>query len=256
MELVSSAGRCIGCNECIHGCPQSALTLTGGELQRDLIRCSTCLNCVEICPSLAHEAFGYHSEVDTIMTEIEKDLPFLNKPGGGVTFSGGEPLMQPKALIALLQRCGELDIHRTVDTAGFAPAATLLEVAEHTDLFLFDLKHMDRHHHEEYTGVSNEGILENLLQLAHSGAAIRVRIPLLTGINDSEENIRATARFAATLPSLQSIDILPYHHMTTADYERFQAAYRGRRQHCPDAENIIRVQKIFEEYGHKTSLGG
>lgn len=256
IEIVTFSGKCIGCRECIHGCPKSALTLDNGGLHRTQEHCTTCLGCVEICPTLAHEALGYYSTLDATMTEIEKDLPFFDQSGGGVTFSGGEPLMQAEPLLGLLKRCGVLGIHRAVDTTGFAPTSTLLEIAEHTDLFLYDLKHMDSLRHREYTGVPNELILHNIQQLAKTGVEFRIRIPLLAGVNDGEENIRATAEFAANLPNLQGIDILPYHHMATAKYEKLQAGYHGERSHCPTKNDISRIQNILEQFGHKVRIGG
>ncbi len=191
------------------------------------------------------------------MKEIEKDLPFFDQSGGGVTFSGGEPLMQPQPLINLLKRCGKLDIHRAVDTTGFCPAPTLLEVADHAELFLYDLKHMDSTLHKKYTGIPNELILSNLEKLARSGGVdIRIRIPLLAGINDDTENIKATAEFAATLPAIEGIDILPYHHFATAKYAKLGGAYSGEPAHTPTKETVSCVQQIFEHYGLSVRIGG
>jgi len=255
-EVVTISDRCIGCRECLHGCPEGALTLDSQGLHRDLERCTTCLECVEICPSLAHEAVGYHSRIDEVMREIEKDLPFFDQSGGGVTFSGGEPLQQAEMLLELLKRCGELGIHRVVDTSGLAPTAVLLDVARHTELFLYDLKHMNSQRHQEYTGVPNELILANLQALSQNGGAFRIRIPLLAGINDSDENIEATARFATGLPGLCGIDILPYHHFASAKYTKLKTGYRGERSHSPTKEDITRVRKILEQFGHQVVIGG
>lgn len=257
LEIVSISEKCIGCRECLHGCPEAALTLDNRGLHRNHNACTICLNCVEICPSQAHEALGFHSGIDAIMKEIEKDLPFFDQSGGGVTFSGGEPLMQPQPLINLLKRCGKLDIHRAVDTTGFCPAPTLLEVADHAELFLYDLKHMDSTLHKKYTGIPNELILSNLEKLARSGGVdIRIRIPLLAGINDDTENIKATAEFAATLPAIEGIDILPYHHFATAKYAKLGGAYSGEPAHTPTKETVSCVQQIFEHYGLSVRIGG
>lgn len=256
VEVVTVGSRCIGCRECIHGCPESALTLDSHGLHRREDACTTCLSCVEICPALAHEAVGFYLGPEEVLREIEKDLPFFDQSGGGVTFSGGEPLQQADALLRLLRRCGELGIHRVVDTTGFAPAPVLLEVAKHTELFLYDVKHMHPLRHKEYTGVPNELILTNLQMLAKSGAAFRIRIPLLSGINDDEGNIRATGAFAASLPGLQGIDLLPYHHFATSKYTKLGAGYRGEPRHCPGPDDISRVRKILEHFGHRVSIGG
>lgn len=256
VEVVSISERCIGCRECLHGCPRQALTIDRDGIHRQNERCSQCLECVEICPALAHEAVGYAAGCSGVMAEIEKDLPFYDRSGGGVTFSGGEPLMQPRALLELLRRCGALGIHRALDTTGFAPTATLLEVSRHTDLFLYDIKHMDEIRHRQYTGVSNELILDNLRALAAGGARFRIRIPLLAGINDDEGNIRATAEFAIALNGLEGIDLLPYHHFASAKYTKLQTGYSGEPRHCPSRETIARTQQLLEQFGHQVHIGG
>lgn len=256
IEIVSIFAKCIGCRECIHGCPEAALSLARHGLYRDSDSCSTCLGCVEICPALAHEALGYHSRLADIMKEIEKDLPFFDQSGGGVTFSGGEPLMQAEALINLLKMCGRLEIHRAVDTTGFCPTSTLLEVANNAELFLFDLKQMDSTLHKKYTGVPNELILYNLKKLAETCVSIRIRIPLLAGINDDDNNIQATAEFTAGLEGLTGIDVLPYHHFATAKYLKIGEGYHGESKHTPTKETLSRVQHIFEHYGHTVRIGG
>ena len=141
---------------------QQALSLDAQGIVRDRSLCTNCGICVDSCPALVHEATGRQTDVETVMAEIKKDLPFYDTSGGGVTFSGGEPLLQPEFLLDLLRACGDLQIHRTVDTSGFAPTATLLEIARHAELFLYDLKHMESAVHKEYTGVGNELILDNL----------------------------------------------------------------------------------------------
>lgn len=255
-EIVLNRDKCIGCRECLHACPQEALEVNRNGLQRNKERCTTCFECVEICPAIAQEGVGYHSSPDEVMLEIEKDLPFYDQSGGGVTFSGGEPLMQPEPLLELLKLCGRRNIHRAVDTTGFAKTRILLEIAEHTELFLFDLKHMNSEFHQRYTGVPNELILHNLRQLSGSQVSIRIRIPLLAAINDDEENVRATAVFVAGLANVQGIDLLPYHHFASSKYAKLGGTYRAQIEHVPKKETITRVKNILEEYGHQVRIGG
>jgi pyruvate formate lyase activating enzyme len=256
MQVVFVPDKCIGCRECLQECPESALTLGTEGIIRNQGKCSVCLACVEICPSLAQEATGWRGDVDMIMAEIRKDLPFYDTSGGGVTFSGGEPLAQAEVLLALLQECGRLGIHRAVDTTGCAQTGTLREIARHTELFLYDLKHMDTARHKEYTGVANELILHNLKVLGEMNVAIRVRIPLLAGINDDGENIRAIGAFVARISAIEGIDILPYHHSATAKYTKLNMSYHGERNHIPSRESILRVQRILESFGHEVRIGG
>ena len=256
MRLVFVADRCIGCQACLAACPASALRLGDKTIHRDEAACNQCLSCVEICPALAQEAVGWQADLSLIMAEIRKDIPFYDQSHGGVTFSGGEPLQQAEFLLAALRACGELGLHRAVDTSGCAPAAVLREVAMHTDLFLYDLKHMDSELHRRYTGLANELILDNLTMLAATGTPIRVRIPLLAGINDDADNIRATAAFAAGLASIEAIDLLPYHHIATGKYRKLAIAYSGLPSHVPSPESINRACTILKSFGHEVSIGG
>jgi pyruvate formate lyase activating enzyme len=165
IKILILTGQCVGCGECIDICRKNALHLTAQGIHREIEKCTFCRTCVETCPALVHESTGWQVTTEQLLTEIKKDLPFYDQSGGGVTLSGGEPLCQPESLLALLQECGALGINRTVDTSGYAPTEILMRVAEHTELFLFDLKHMDNKLHRQYTGVANDLILHNLQTL-------------------------------------------------------------------------------------------
>ncbi len=254
LEVVTVQDKCIGCRECVQGCPESALSWQAGAIRRDADRCSLCLNCVEICPSLAHEAVGYHCSVEAMVAEIEKDLPFYDLSGGGVTFSGGEPLHQADHLIRLLQRCGELEIHRSVDTCGYAKTSLLLETAQHTDLFLYDLKHMDQVQHKKHTGVDNELILANLKKLNEIEAPVRIRFPLLKSVNDSAANLESMGRFLAGLEHINDVDLLVYHDLAGAKYKKLSRPDLNGRTYAPDKEIISRATEILEGFGLRVHL--
>lgn len=257
VELVMNRDKCIGCGECVIACPQQALnpSATGG-LDRNTALCIECGRCVEVCPALAHEATGWRTDVAEVMSEIEKDLPFYDTSGGGVTFSGGEPLLQPDFLLALLKECGRRQIHRTVDTSGNAPVETLLAIAAETDLFLYDLKHMDGEQHRRHTGVDNALILANLAALCHAGHPVRIRIPLIAGFNDDEANIRATLDFLADLPNVVGIDLLPYHGIARAKYRKLGIAYPGETLAAPDRNHLHALAGLITAAGISTSIGG
>jgi pyruvate formate lyase activating enzyme len=256
IEILTIPARCIGCGECVENCPQQALTPDPlGGISRNRALCTDCGLCVDICPSLAHERTGWITDV-SVMAEICKDLPFFDTSGGGVTFSGGEPLMQAEFLLALLKACGDLQIHRTVDTSGYAKTATLLEVARHTELFLYDLKHMDSAIHKAFTGVDNGLILENLAALCRAGHRVQVRIPLVAGVNDDEENIRQTARFLAGLPGIEGIDILPYHSIGRAKYQKLGLMYPGDGLKAPDTAHTQKLITLLETAGFAVRVGG
>lgn len=249
LEMVIVQERCIGCRECVHGCPEQALSWDGAAISRDDERCSLCLNCVEICPSLAHEAVGYQATIEEIVSEITKDQPFFDQSGGGVTFSGGEPLAQAEHLLMLLKRCGELEIHRCVDTSGYAETQILLEVAAHTDLFLFDLKHMDGGLHKKHTGVGNEQILHNLEVLSKNGVSVRIRFPLLASINDSAAHVEAMGRFLSGLGSIEHVDLLVYHDLAGAKYRKLKRPDLTDRAYSVTAEIVDRTRRLLEAHG-------
>ncbi|UZP66793.1 glycyl-radical enzyme activating protein [Desulfovibrio mangrovi] len=254
--MVTVAEKCVGCGECIDVCPQKALKISSSGPRRKLDLCKACGLCAETCPALAHEATGYTVQADAVLQTIEKDSAFYNGSQGGVTFSGGEPLSQPGFLLEMLRLCGKRGLHRVVDTSGFAENSLLLHVAKETDLFLFDLKHMDSALHEQYTGVPNERILENLRSLARQGHAVQVRMPLIPGINDDEKNLRATGEFVSGLPGIRHIDVLPYHGIAKAKYTKLGMEYKGADIPKSAPEDVQRAVRTLEGYGLKVRIGG
>jgi pyruvate formate lyase activating enzyme len=238
----------------VSACPNAALTLSPEGIVTDTTLCELCGTCAAVCPTKAIEMSGIAMAVEEIMNEIEKERVFIEQSGGGVTFSGGEPMLHADFLVRLLDACRERGIHTAVDTAGLVNPETLLEVAKRTDLFLYDLKLMDSDHHREWTGVPNERILANLRVLAESGANINVRIPLVGGVNDDEENIVETARFLAGLPGERiKVNLLPYHKIAQAKYAKLGKLEAFRVLKEPDAEEITRVIKIFLDFGVEAS---
>ena len=254
LEVVTVQERCIGCLECVHGCPEQALSFADGLITRVDERCSLCLNCVEICPSLAHEAIGYRASTESIVGEIIKDRPFFDHSGGGVTFSGGEPLAQAAHLVDLLRRCGELEIHRSVDTSGYAETSTLLEVAAHTDLFLFDLKHMDDELHHQYTGVGNRQILNNLEALSSAGSTVRIRCPVIGSVNDSGDNVEAMGRFLSRLKTIWDVDLLVYHDLAGAKYRKLNRPDLADRACSVSPGTVQRIRLQLEAQGLRVHL--
>ena len=157
--------------------------------------------------------------VEEVMATIERDIPFYDESHGGVTFSGGEPLMQPAFLSTLLKACRAREIHTVVDTSGFANWKVFEQIRKEVDLFLYDLKHMDSVRHREVTGVPNDVILENLRRLNEAGSQCIVRIPFIPGINDDEKNLQESGKFLASLPGVQSVELMGYHDIAQAKYE-------------------------------------
>jgi pyruvate formate lyase activating enzyme len=218
--------------------------------------CRHCFACTDVCPADAREIIGRRMTVGEVMAEVKKDVPFYDESGGGVTFSGGEPLAQPEFLLELLDACGRIDLHGTVDTSGYAKKEILLQVADKTDLFLYDLKHMDPDLHLQYTGVGNEVILDNLKALSCRDVAFRVRFPLIPGINDDPKNVESMAAFLQKLHRVCSIDILPYHDVATSKYQRFGYTYRLAGVRAPDAARLQEVAATLSSHGLCVTIGG
>ena len=218
--------RCQRCQVCITTCKQGAITLVDDHIVTDDAKCILSGECVESCYAEARQIAGRAMSVAEVMSEVERDLPFYDQSEGGVTFSGGEPLMQPDYLLALLAACKQAEFHTTLDTCGFASWGTMDRIRPFVDLFLYDLKFMDPARHKKHTGVDNARILENLQRLSKLGHDIVIRVPIIPGINADAENLHAIGKFAAGLPSLHRVDILPYHRAAINKYERMHRTYK------------------------------
>lgn len=245
-ELMLNPDRCISCGECLTVCPTGT----------DPTLCTDCLRCVDVCHAGARTTAGRTMTVAQVITEIMKDAIFYEESGGGVTFSGGEPLMQPDFLCSLLEQCKARDLHTAIETSGFGRQEDLLRSAAKTDLFLYDLKLMDDDLHRKYTGASNRTILANLQALAAVHANIIVRIPVIPGINDSAENISATAAFAASLGGVREIHLLPYHTAGSHKYTRLGQRYLLPEIQPPTADTMSQLADCAKASGVPVKIGG
>ena len=255
-ERMYAPAKCIKCGTCVSACPENALTLTAEGIVTDMELCRIAGECAAVCPTKAIEISGNRMSVDDVMKEIHKERIFFDQSGGGVTFSGGEPLLQPNILIPLLEECGKHGIHRAVDTAGLVTTDILLEVAARTDLFLFDLKMMDSERHKKWTGVPNEKILTNLKILAETGAKLNVRIPLIGDVNDDVENVTKTARFLSGLLGEKiDVNLLPYHKIAHTKYQKLGRANDFHLFQEPTVESQTRAVAIFRELGIIATIG-
>ncbi|MBQ9882268.1 MAG: glycyl-radical enzyme activating protein [Synergistes sp.] len=247
--------KCIACGSCIKNCPQQAVSLSEGALVTDEGLCTGCGVCCEVCPADARELCGRPYTIDELMSRLAKDEIFF-RDGGGVTFSGGEPLMQPEFLIEALDACGRVGYHRAVDTSGFAGRSVILETAKRTDLYLYDLKHMDPVMHKEYTGVDNAVILENLAAISEAGAKINIRIPFMPGLNSDDENMNAVGRFVSRLKGITGVNILPYHTVAKGKHDRWHMEYKLNDLLPPSDSMVHHAAGILEDFGLKVHIGG
>jgi pyruvate formate lyase activating enzyme len=255
-ELGYRAGRCVRCGRCVEVCTRQAITFTDDQPSTDANKCTLCGECVDTCASGAREIIGRQMSVDDVMKEIEKDVVFYDQSGGGVTFSGGEPLMQPEFLLALLNRCRAQKIHTAVDTSCHAEPEIIERVSEKTDLFLCDLKHMDSSMHERFTGVDNKLILDNIKLLSDAGKEIIIRIPVIPGFNDDRKNIEATGKFAASLTRVNRVDILPYNRGGKEKSARLSVEIKLMQTETPDEEKMSSIAETLDNYGFEVKIGG
>ena len=255
-EVMLWDSRCIRCGACIPNCPLDAIDRDNGQVVTDRAACIVCSSCMDACAADAREVVGRKMTVDEVMREIERDLPFYDESGGGVTFSGGEPLAQRAFLSELLKRCKALGIHTTLDTSGYTPWKVLDRVRGDVDLFLFDLKLMDDSRHREFTGVPNGLILHNLQALSEHGHRIIVRVPVIPGITDDDDNLRRVALFTSQLPNLERVDILPFHDAANGKYERLGKTNRMPEIQSPSGERMQAIAGMLEAHHLIVKIGG
>jgi pyruvate formate lyase activating enzyme len=251
--LMYRANRCVLCGECIGVCTHHSITING-SVKTDRTTCKDCGACAQACYNGAREISGYQASVDQVMSEVLRDTPFYEGSGGGVTFSGGEPLLQHHFLLDLLRACREHELNTVVDTSGFAAWDVLNGLREHVDLFLFDLKLMDEERHIRYTGVSNKLILSNLKQLAETGSAIYIRIPLIPAINDDEENLRQSGEFIRGLPNITGVELMGYHDLAAAKYQALGLEYELKDLKAPSKDQLENSAKILERTGLQVKI--
>jgi len=248
-ELIFRPGRCILCDDCLDVCPNQAVNRQGDEIRIDRSACKVSGNCAVACPAEALEVVGRRMTAEQVLDAIERDRTFYEQSGGGVTFTGGEPLAQSDLLRELLSACRVQGIATTVDTCGYASWSVFEGIRPFVDLFLYDLKLMGESRHVQWTGVSNAGILSNLRQLAALGHAVRVRIPIIPGVNDDEQNMRQTGEFLAGLSQVPEVELLPYHNIAGGKYAGLGMEYELDHIVPPNRERINGLAAMLSSYG-------
>jgi len=254
-ELMFRKTRCTRCYECVENCPKHALSFNGRRLVIDRKRCNLCGICAEKCPTDVIAFLGKELTVKEVMREVDKDSPFYDESKGGVTISGGEPLMQIDFLDSLLTECKTRGIRTAVDTSGYAPWRDVKEIADKVDLFLYDFKLIDEKMHRKYTGVSNKWILDNFRRLAESGSDLFVRFVVVPGINDDDDNVSETAEFIESC-AVKQVCLLPYHRAGIEKYRGLGRRYRLKTLKTPSDRKLNVIKEWFERAGLNVRIGG
>jgi pyruvate formate lyase activating enzyme len=256
-ELMHWPSRCSRCYACLSVCPVEAIAKDAeGAIIIDRAKCDLCGKCAEACLYDAMQVVGREMGVEEVLGELERDKIFYDQSGGGVTLTGGDPLVQAGFAEAILDGCRSQGIHTALDTAGYSKNGVLDRIAAKADLILFDLKCMDDARHREFTGVSNTPIIDNLKRLAAGRTEVWVRIPLVAGLNDDDKNIRLTITLLKSLKRIRRVGILPYHSGGLEKASRIGRETHFRKFEPPAEERIAAIAAAFREAGFEVRRGG
>ena len=248
-EVIRVETRCASCGTCETVCPHGAPPPGSGQ-------CTACGECVEACPAGARQLVGRETAVDEVMVEVLRDRIFFQDSGGGVTFSGGEPLAQLEFLRALLAAARGHGLHTAVDTCGFAPREDLLGLVPLVDLFLFDVKLIDDARHRELTGLPTGPILDNLRALVEAHPSVWIRVPIVPGHTDDEADVAAIAALVDELPRVRHVSLLPFHATGGAKARRLGRPTPLESLAPPPPERMEALAGLFRDRGLAVSIGG
>ncbi|MFX0089103.1 MAG: glycyl-radical enzyme activating protein [Candidatus Hodarchaeota archaeon] len=255
-EIMIDHSKCIRCYECVNGCPVRAITKSSNGIIISRNKCDICGECTEVCNGKALNICGSHSDLEDVIYQIERDIPFFRTSGGGITATGGEPLLQPKFLNKLFKAAHEKEIHTALETSGYAPWKVFEETLKETDLVLYDIKIIDPTLHREMTGVSNKLILRNLERITLEGTDLIVRIPIVPAYNiSSGEDIREIGMYLAEFEGIDRIDLMPYHELGVNKYRMLNRQYNLQAS-PPKKVFLSELKGILEKLGFRVSIGG
>ncbi|MEG0086243.1 MAG: glycyl-radical enzyme activating protein [Niameybacter sp.] len=244
-ELMFFSEKCMQCKECIERCPEGVHTLENGEHLLDRTKCKTCGACASHCMTKALSMAGVTMTVEEVMEEVMKDVEFYKTSNGGVTFSGGEALLQIDFLEAVLRACKQNSLHVTIETAGNVKWEHFERILPHVDLFLYDIKMMDSLKHKQYVGADNARCLSNVEQLIKRGKNIIVRVPVIPDINDHDKDIEAITNFVKHINKEIPLELLPFHKMGQTKYESLGLDYEAKHLEAPSQETMQRLNTII-----------
>ena len=252
-QVMFKGNSCTDCGACVSVCPVGihSINQEGKHVINRDIDCVGCRKCEDVCTEAALSIVGQVKTVSELLETIEEDTAFYDMSGGGVTLGGGEVTMQSEFAANLLMACKHEGINTAIETCGYAKAEAILQVAEFTDLFLYDLKHIDSEKHYQLTGVRNERILENLKELLHRRYNVKVRMPLLKGVNDSQDDIERVIQFLMPYKdykNFKGIDLLPYHKLGVNKYKQLDMEYPIKGEVSLNNEDLERIEGWIKKY--------
>lgn len=252
-EIMTMDMACSNSGMCIAACDRHAISIENGKRIIDWEKCDQCLKCVDACPSGGIVSRGRYISCDELMNDIEQDRPFYRNSGGGVTFSGGEPLVQWQFLLTMLQMCRAKRIHTCLDTSGYASWPILEKVIPYVDLVLFDIKHLDDNMHRKGTGVSNRLILDNLKKIVNNNR-LWLRMPVIPNYNDSIDHMEKVGQLAADIGA-EKVSLMPYHNLGEYKYQQLGRHYNIDGVKTPSELDMENNLNIISKYAVQVSVG-
>ena len=254
-EIMYVESKCMLCGRCAASCEAKALSVSEGKIQHDRARCRRCFKCVKACPAGAFRAAGEEMSVSEILEELLRDETFYRKSGGGVTFSGGEPFMQERFLAELAEACKKAGLETALESSMFAEYSSVERVLPHIDIMLCDMKIFDGGRHLEVIGADNSCIKENIRKSAASGTETIIRVPVIPGLNDDEENLMGIGDFALK-SGVKNIHLLPYHNYGAGKYRQLDRIYRLDGIPALRKDELRQAKELLEKKGLAVQIGG
>lgn len=244
-QLAFYRNKCIGCGRCFAACEQGAVLQ--GEIRLDRTKCLICGACAEVCPGEALQIIGRTASVNDVLGVVMRDLPFYKTSGGGMTISGGEPMLQHEFSTSLLKAAREAGLHTAIETSGMTSWERLSEASQLVDMFLFDVKAVSPETHKRFCGVDNSTILQNARKLVELGAKVLFRTPIVPGCNDSDDDIAQLGKFILSLPGKQRLELMAYHRIGSGKYEALGMDYLLPDVESP--EDMSKYTKVLKAMG-------
>lgn len=233
-EIMETMSKCIGCGMCVKVCPEGAIE--NGKINRE--KCTKCMKCLDVCYAEAKRVAGTEYTIEELYALIEKDKPFYSLFGGGVTFSGGEPLAHPEYLTEIARHCKQKGISVMLESCGMGNFDKFKEALPYIDGMFMDIKIIDDEEHRKVTGAGNKLILDNICRICEAGIPVTIRTPIVPGYTDSEENIRGIAQFIKTLPGVKEYELLAYHRFGESKYTSLGISYPLEGVETPSDETM------------------